>query len=145
MTSFSQLKSYIIAFVAAYAVYLFSYKCEELKNSPLQNAADAVLHPLTHSHHSMCRNVNQAQSLVQPYIAQGKKLFQQYVLAHPTAKLVKLDAKMYLVQKQYYTHVAPVLLEVFKVIEHYERVIYDYIVQAYQHIVAVVNQKAKKL
>lgn len=145
MTALARVKFYLLSFLVAYVVYLFSYKCVQLRETPLEHAVGSAFHPLTHSHNIMCDSLYEGEAIILPYVNQAKALFHSKVVSHPSLKPWKIDSKYNAILKQYYTHAYPVVVEIFKVMEFYEKVAFDYAAQLYAYVSNMIHQKAKKL
>lgn len=126
-----RLKTLFVSLVLFYTVYLFSYKCPSVAESPLQHTVESVLHPLSHHHNQLCDGLSRGQGFVAPYTAKVHGFLDEHVHSHALFKKYDIAGKATCAQSKYSTYVAPHVLKLWQAVEVAEVYVYDHAVQVY--------------
>lgn len=126
MTAFAKIRLIVTSIIAFYAIYLFSYKCVQLKESPLKHAVGSVIHPLTHSHNQACEALSRGEVIVAPYVKKVSTFLDTHVHSHPLFKAYKVDQGLNFAKQQYFSFVYPLIIQLFKYVELAEVYVYGH-------------------
>ena len=141
-----RLKCYISSFLVIYALYLVTYKCNKLDESPLEHGIESVFHPLSHHHNALCDGLNKGIHFVNPYFETAGKYFDQHVRSHDLFKQYSVDGKLEAAKASYYQHVYPLVIKFFEFFEVVEYHVIQHLIQQWARVQAFyAGQIAPKL
>lgn len=146
MSFAGRLKCYISSFLVIYAVYLLTYKCNKLDESPLEHGIETVFHPLSHHHSKLCDGLNKGVHFVNPYFETAGKYFDQHVRSHNLFKQYSVDDKLEVVRTSYNSYIHPLVIKLFEFFEVIEYHVYQHFAQQWAKVQAFYSsQIAPKL
>lgn len=145
MSLFGRVKCVVSSLAVIYAIYLLTYKCHTLNETPIEHGVKSVLHPISHTHTQLCDGLNSGANFVQPYLARGHALLEKHVFSHALYKEHGVDAKVACAQKQYQTYAAPYVLKLWQLVEVVEQHVYDHLVVVWALVLAQYNQHVAPL
>lgn len=146
MSTVARIKCFISSFLVIYGLYLLTYKCSKLDESPLQHGIESVFHPLSHHHHTVCDGLNKGVHFVNPYIETAGKYFDQHVRSHDLFKQYAIDDKLDILKSSYDQHVYPLVIKVFEFFEVVEYHVAEHLIKQWARIQAFyASQIAPKL
>lgn len=145
MSLFARVKCVISSLAVIYAIYLLTYKCHNLNETPIEHGVKSVFHPISHTHTQLCDGLNTGVNYIQPYLAQGHQLLEKHVYSHALYKQHNVDAKLACANNKYTTYVAPYVLHLWKLVEVVEKHVYDQLVVVWGIVLAQYNQHVAPL
>ncbi|KAK6460033.1 hypothetical protein DFJ63DRAFT_337993 [Scheffersomyces coipomensis] len=125
MALFAKIKCFVASFLLFYTIYLYNYKCVELKETSFEHAAESVLHPLSHHHSQACEVLDTAAGYVHPYIVQTQAFLDEHVHSHPLFIEYGIHEKLVSVQDAFVTYVYPYIHQLFQYFAVVETAVYD--------------------
>ncbi|KAK6459042.1 uncharacterized protein RJT20DRAFT_11445 [Scheffersomyces xylosifermentans] len=144
MALLAKIKCYLSCILVFYTVYLFNYKCVQLKENPLEEAANTVFHPLTHHHNKLCGALDTASGYVNPYIAKTHEFLDEHVHSHPLFKEYKVEDKITCGKSKFNTYVYPYIEQLFKATEVVESHVHDHLTAQYANAKALYEENFGK-
>lgn len=141
----ANFKLYTVLGLVVYFLYLFTYKCGELKESPLEHAAQNVLHPLTHTHNQMCDAITKGELFIHPYLLKVEGFLDENVHKSQFFIDYEIASKITFAKTQYYTYAYPLVIKAFEYISIFEKYVYDQSVISYNRGVVLYNSLVAKV
>lgn len=132
MVFLCSIRSFFVTFLLTYTVYLFSYKCDKLNETPLEHGIQTVFHPLSHAHNQVCDSLNKGVNFVSPYLDS----FHAKVASHQLYKDYKVQDKVDCAGGYYSKYAQPYVLQVFQLVETYEEILVAHLLVVWAKIQA---------
>lgn len=138
---FGRIKCFLSTFLLLYVVYLLSYKCVQLRETPLEHVTENVLHPLTHTHNQLCDTLSRGEQFVAPYVDHAKSFLEKNVYSNEKYVEYKISDKVGLVQAKYYEFVHPLVIKLFQIIEVIEYHVTEHLIEVYAKLQGLYHSK----
>jgi len=143
MSTFAKIKCFVASFLLFYTIYLYSYKCVELKETTLEHATQTVFHPLSHSHNQLCEALDIGTNFVHPYITQAHEFLDTHVHSHPLFIEYGIHEKLVSAQDAFVYYVYPYIHQLFQVVDVAEVAIYDFVFEQVEALKALYVEYTK--
>lgn len=149
MASLASLRRIFVFTSIFYAVYLFTYKCPQVVDHPIEQSARSLFSPLASTHKHLCGHLNHGHQLVSPYLAKVHGFLDDNVHSTAFFKENKIEEKIQCAKGKFDTHVYPIVEKVWEGVEIAEAQLFDFGYKAYgnleQHFHKTVVPKAGEL
>ncbi|KAK6205049.1 uncharacterized protein RJT21DRAFT_137472 [Scheffersomyces amazonensis] len=140
MALFAKIKCFLASFLLFYTIYLYNYKCVELKETSFEHATETVFHPLTHHHNQLCESLEIGTNFIQPYVVKVQGFLDEHVHSHPLFKQYEIHEKIVAGQDAFGQYVYPYVYQVFQAVDAAEVVIYDQATEHYATLKALYEE-----
>lgn len=141
MSFAGRLKCYVSSFILFYSLYLLTFKCNKLNETPLEHGIETVFHPLSHHHNTLCDGLNKGVNFVNPYIDSVRHQLDEHVYSHHLYKQYKVDSKLEVVKGNYHQYVHPLVIKFLELVEVAEYHIAEHFTQQWGRVQALYNDK----
>lgn len=139
------VKLYTVLGLVIYFLYMVTYKCHELQETPLKHATENVLHPLSHTHNQLCEYISKGQVILHPYVLQIEGFLDQNIHKSKFFIDYEIESKILTFKIHYYKHIYPLIIKGFQYISLFEKYVYDQSVISYNRGVVLYNTLSSKV
>lgn len=134
MACLSRFRNFIVFLVVFYGLYLFTYKCPQVVDHPIELSAKSLFSPLASTHKHLCGHLNHGHKLATPYINKVHSLLDEHVHSTAFFKDNKIEDKIQSAKAHFFAHVHPYVEKVWQGVEVVEAHAFDAGYKAYGHL-----------
>ncbi|PSK39641.1 hypothetical protein C7M61_001443 [Candidozyma pseudohaemuli] len=134
MAVFASFRNLVVATFLFYAVYLFSYKCPQVVDHPIEQSARSLFSPLASTHKHLCGHLNHGHQLATPYLEKAHGFLDDHVHSTAFFKENKIEDKIQCAKGKFNTHVYPYVVKLWEGVEIAEAQLFDAGYKAYGHV-----------
>ncbi|KAF3986393.1 hypothetical protein FT663_04536 [Candidozyma haemuli var. vulneris] len=133
MACLAKFRNLVVFTVLFYGLYLFTYKCPQVVDHPIESSAKSIFSPLASTHKHLCGHLNHGHQVATPYIGKVHQFLDDHVHSTAFFKDNKIEDKIQCAKGKFNTHVHPYVVKVWEGVEFVEAQAFDLGYKAYGH------------